>query len=302
MSFPIYSAIGARGAVYAPPAGSTYDNLANWPSVDNRPTFSGSTLSWIGPTGGGSSTTSDVAQQRVLSNVSSAISSSNGQVIEGLNIAGTLTINHDNVTVKQCRVYGGGYFPITFGSGVTGAVFEDCLFDGVGGTQYQGISEGSFVTVRRCNLLNYENHITGGVSNYTIVDCLFHAAAGPDADMVECYGGSADTLIQHNTFDGRDTNAGAALNSAVNCSNYLGSVTNIQVINNAFLSVTSAHVINDDNGFGGGAVSWSCQNNGFYNSTSHSRDDVAPSPNSGNFVMATTTATSGSLVNGTGQI
>lgn len=82
-----------------------YNNLTNWPSPANRPTLSGNTLTWIGPIGGGVSTSSDPTQSLLLTTHSGDLqTTADNQVIQGLLITGSLFVLHNNVTIKQCAV------------------------------------------------------------------------------------------------------------------------------------------------------------------------------------------------------
>jgi hypothetical protein len=109
-------------------------------------------------------------------------------------------------------------------------------------------------------------------------------------------------VARHNTFDGRDTKSGSFLNAGINVTNDFGSTQDHVFDNNAFIKIGSAHDICDDKSHGTGICSFAATNNGFYQSGGYRRDQVTCSPNSGNFVMATVTATSGTLCNGTGVI
>jgi hypothetical protein len=315
--------------------GSGYNNLTNWPSAANRPVFNSgtNTLSWIGPTGGGASTASDTAQSQVLTNSGAVSSSADNQVIQNLNItggssSGLLTITHNNVTVKRCRIRnasGAGFGPVVSWSG-TGGVIEDCLVDGAS-TQnpvensQNGVDPFSAtgLVMRRLNCQNLENHIRSAFSG-TVIDCWLHAAAGADADMVEldCNNNSAAIngwTIRHNTGDGGDSHAGVFLDSFTNPDNFNHSaggaaVQNVTIDNNAMINFASAAgnfvCIIADAGQAGwnGTVDIFATNNGFFNMNGSANIErgATASVNSGNFNMATVTATSGTPVNGTGQI
>lgn len=293
-----------------------YNNLVNWPSSINRPAFNGTdTITWIGPTGGGPSTANDTAQSQILTPASSVTSSADGQIIEGLNITGeaflgNLVINNNNVIVRKCRIraYTGGFgFGNTVDWNGSNGLIEDCFID-ANSTQspvtnaQNGIEPGAGgLTIRRCTIINAENHITSGVG-MTVIDNWCHQASGVDADMVEQNGGAQNNLIQHNTFDGAD-NVCTLLNSGVNLSNLGPGDVTAQVTNNAFINMPHTQINDDAQQGGGGTVVFSAVNNGFFNPGGALRlnKTTTCSPNSGNFFMATVTATSGTLVSsGTG--
>lgn len=311
------------GTAASPTSSGGYNNILNWPSTANRPTLSGSTLSWTGPVGGGPSTASDPAQSRVLSSSGGFSTTSNGQVIEGIDITGTVNIGHNNVTIRQCAIRvsssGGRAVNITKAS-CTGLVIEDCYIYGAKNT-LGGIvtnSGSSFVSttpsfIRRNNLNGFENHITlwcPGNFNMSVIDNYFTAAGNAgnssyDGDMIEFYE-CTNVTCEHNVFDGTGSQtSNIILNSFVNLSN-LGAL-DVDVNNNLFANCSFVNVfcVCDDNGFGGAFV-WSFTNNGFYNRLGKDfrrGDTTAPSPNTGNYTAATITATSGTLVNsGTGAI
>jgi hypothetical protein len=51
--------------------------------------------------GGGPSTASNVQQTRTLTASGSIKTTANGQIVEGLRISGTVTVAHNNVTIRQ---------------------------------------------------------------------------------------------------------------------------------------------------------------------------------------------------------
>jgi hypothetical protein len=244
----------------------------------------------------------------VIGNVST---SANNQVIQGLDVGGVINVNHTNVIIRQCYIHNGTVGDSNFMSvacnNLTGpTLIEDCVIDGTGGRAFEGISESpdfapNNVTLRRCNVLHFENHFATSNTNCTIIDNWFHNAFGPDCDMVEDSGFSNNVAITHNTFDGRDTESGTFLNSGVKCTNdFAAAVTNIFIVNNAFLNCTNVG-INDDNTHSAFLVSFSMVNNGFWNMAPSQYRRGSTSTilaNSGNFIMANPTDITGTLVNG----
>jgi hypothetical protein len=211
-----------------------YDNLANWPSADNRPTWNAenSTLSWIGPTGGGASTSNDTAQSQVLTNSGGISSSSNGQVIEHLNVSGQITVSHDNVIIRQCRIRTSSS-PVVFAqSGATGCLVEDCILDGMSGSGQAGsVAFHLQGMMRRCNVFGVENgNDTGGPM--TVIDCWIHdlAASGADPhyDGLQTDGGhDGPVLYQHNNIE-----CGSNVNACIEMSNFFGSLDSVTMTGN----------------------------------------------------------------------
>ena len=296
-----------------------YNNLTNWPSAANRPTISGNTLSWIGPIGGGPSTSNDVSQSRILTSSGPISTSSNGQVIEGKDIVGQVHIDHDNVILRQCRIRWNSASTYAISSGcvietdASNVVVEDCMISDNGGNgQQNGINIGWFNTgkpqntIRRCNVFRFGNMIPSQ-SRILAIDNWFHLGRGDvdHMDMFELYGnapggGSQDVVIRHNCLDGRD-NLGIN-NIGINMTNEQGGfVKNITIDNNAFLQSGTYYAIGGGDIGTGGAMNFSATNNGFFN-VGIRQPGISCSPNSGNFLMSTATSTSGSLVNGNGII
>lgn len=282
--------------------GGGYSDI-DWPSAANRPTVSGQTMTWVGPVGGGANNGNPQLQTINLTSSSITGSSANGQVIQGLDITlnnnTSFIVNHSNVTIRNCRIRGGGW---NFLEMDNATVIEDCELSGLGGRLYEGVIAGSNSVIRRCNIHDFENFISNGGTVCEISDNWMHSAQGPDCDMVELYGGTDQYTIRRNSFD--YPVASGYLNSGVNLTNWNGPVTNCLVDSNYFISPSGAlFCICDDSGQGGGAFSWGAQNNAFYNNTlNYRRGGTTCAPNTGNFNTAVYNSHSGSPTNGTGAI
>lgn len=325
---------------FAAPAASGGGSFSDsdWPSALNRPQFNSGTnvLTWVGPIGGGANNGSPVRQTLHLIDTPGGISTTHdGQVISGLNVtAGEVQILHNGCTVKNCRIFDPHdqwYGAVIISAVVTGLTVEDCLIDGnktslcgigIDGSVTAGLTATTANFYRRNFITGFENHITlagsTGGKNVGISDNYFTACGNSDntlfdGDMIECY--SCDSVtVRHNMFDGSNSQTSSnAFNSMFNISN-LGAVTNITVTTNMFANgngtLGDGMVMDIDQQFGGGTISWSCTNNGFFNKGSNSYANrlhngvtaALPSPNSGNYDAASQTATSGTLINGTGQV
>ena len=278
-------------------------------------------MTWVGPTGGGANNGTPVQQSRVLTNSGSITSSANNQVIEGLNLTGAglfINIAHNNVTVRQCNINTSGSNQVLIGMGaggsVTGVTIEDCLINGnkaslEGIYTLNAITGGSQNIIRRCNIRGCENNITiFPGDNFSITDNLSTNSgnsfgAPPHLDHLEMYGGANNT-ISHNYFDGQFDDAGVV--SSINITGQGNNISSLAVNNNmhANFNNNAAWVINDDNTQGGTVSLTSCVNNGFYNkgASAYRRDAVTITTNNSNYDAATSIATSGSLINGTGII
>ena len=140
-------------------------------------------------------------------------SSSNGEIIEDLDIvgpgtsnAGALIITHSNVTVRRCRIRTGstiGGSPVAVVGPSTGILIEDCEIDGDFADGSTGVG-GTNITVRRCNIHSCENgfHVQ---SNFLAEDNYIHdldaVAVDPHIDGVQGDQGSDGITFRHNNFN-----------------------------------------------------------------------------------------------------
>jgi hypothetical protein len=154
-----------------------------------------------------------------------------GQIIELADISGGVKVNHDNVTIRKCRVTDTSFFVVDT-AGTSGVVVEDCDIDGAGDSGGQG-----YVCVRgpahitRCNIWNAENPISpAGGSNVTVLDSYIHTfrspAAEPHYDGIEALGGESNYTVEHCTIDLDQGDTGA-----INFSNVFGGFSDITINN-----------------------------------------------------------------------
>jgi hypothetical protein len=147
-------------------------------------------------------------------NSGSITTSSNGQVIQNLNVTGKITVQHSNVSILNVKVtvtsnQGPAISNIGAGPGITGLLIQDVEIDGSAnaGTSAQGASAIDFYnyTVRRVNIHDFGEG-PGCDSNSLIVDSYFHdfidaSASGAHQDGIQCEGGDGVT-VRHNTIIG----------------------------------------------------------------------------------------------------
>lgn len=170
-----------------------------------------------------------------------------GAVIEGRAISGTLTVSANNVTIRKCKISASGWAVISIATGVTGTTIEDCDINGMNAEGVRGISgQGTFL---RNNIHDVEDGVyVQGPS--LIRDNFIHDLksnwSGPHYDGVAIDGG-ADVTISHNTIINTNSQT-----SAVMIDNYFGPISNITVDNN--LLVGGAYTIFVDGQFSGGSV------------------------------------------------
>jgi hypothetical protein len=296
------------------------------PDATNRPVYDATThvLTWIGPMGGGPSTPGNVAQTRTLTASGSIKTSADGQNIEGLRISGTVTVTHNNVTIRQSSIVDpkanqDNSYQIFQVSGTTGLVVEDCDLDGnallgnggtsnITGTDNGFGPEVSDATIRRNSMYDSEQGVRYHLNRLSITENWFHLPGGTDADQIEIYpvGAVCDNLvIEHNTFEGPDNSQGG-YNSAINMTTASGLPAgtigpHITIDTNWFRNNPKVHTINND-ASGGGTMGFSFTNNGFFHDGLFGSGGGTISPNTGNFVMATLTSLSGKPINGTGGV
>ena len=82
-----------------------------------------------------------------------------GIVIEGLDIRGMVTINADNVTLKNCTISASSWAVINITSGSTGVVIQDCEINGLNAEGVRGISVSGQATLLRNDIHNVEDGI-----------------------------------------------------------------------------------------------------------------------------------------------
>lgn len=168
--------------------------------------------------GGGSSSTAypDASNTGVPSGTSLTLfntdftTSSNGQVINQLDIRGSLIINHTGVVVTKCKISQWSIYGVDCESGHS-MTMTDCTVDG-------GVNPGTCIvnnnlTLLRCDIKGAENGCDVG-GNVDIQDCFFHdfynAGADPHTDCIQINDGADSITIKHNTFlsygaDGSET-------------------------------------------------------------------------------------------------
>jgi hypothetical protein len=74
-----------------------------------------------------------------------------GQVLENLDVSGCVTLNANNVTLRNVRIRCSSLYGVRVASGATGVLIEDVEIDGLGSTSTKGIV-GTQLTARRVNV------------------------------------------------------------------------------------------------------------------------------------------------------
>jgi hypothetical protein len=142
-----------------------------------------------------------------------------GTVIEDLEIRGALEIAADDVTVRRCRILGGGYWGIRVLPGTTGTLVEDSeIIPQDPSPDVDAIrAEGGF-TGRRLKIAGTADGVKAGSGTRLEASWIHDLATGPDThnDAVQVLGGS-DIAIVGNRLEG-------ASNAAVMVSTEFGPV------------------------------------------------------------------------------
>lgn len=135
-------------------------------------------------------------------NSGSISTSSDGQVIQNLNINGTITVGHNNVIVRNVKITNPGG-PAILQYGKTGLVIEDCEIDGTGNSGAEGAVGWGNYTIRRCNIHHFGEGLAAN-GGTVIEDNYIHdftnwisAGAHQDGIQLEYPGGD---VVRHNTI------------------------------------------------------------------------------------------------------
>lgn len=190
--------------------------------------MSGTTLTWVGPSGGGANNGHPVQQSRTLTASGALVLSTANQVIQGLDISSVsgpaVEINANNVTLKQCRIICGGFEVLSVDGNITGVIIEDCEFDGQSGTDGSSAlilgaasnngTQGSSgpLTIRRtnihscCNGISCEMNAPSG-GTILIQDNYIHGLTTSGTGHVNGFqynggvGGSVKLDLEHNAIE-----------------------------------------------------------------------------------------------------
>lgn len=126
-----------------------------------------------------------------------------GAVVENLDIAGTITVLANNVTIRKVRIVTDDYYPIRyFDNDNTGLLVEDSEIEGTSGDVTSAIAFANY-TARRLNIHGGADGLKAD-SNALIEDCWIHDLHnGPNEhnDGMQSTGGKGVTL-RHNNISG----------------------------------------------------------------------------------------------------
>jgi hypothetical protein len=127
----------------------------------------------------------------------------NGAVIENLDITGAITVLANNVTIRKVRITSDDYYPIRyFDNKNTGLLVEDSEIVGLSGNVTSAIAFEHY-TARRLNIHGMADGLKAD-ADVLIEDCWIHDLSnGPSEhnDGVQSTGGKGVT-IRHNSISG----------------------------------------------------------------------------------------------------
>jgi hypothetical protein len=157
-------------------------------------------------------------------NSGSITTSYDGQVIANLNVNGRITVNHNNVTIRNVKVTNPGGVAITnIGTKATGLLIEDVELDGTGNNGGHSAVDFNNYTLRRANIHHYGEG-PGCGNNVLIEDSYMHSftsfvSSGAHQDGIQCEYGN-NVMVRHNTILMNVDGGNAAITfggPAVNC-------------------------------------------------------------------------------------
>jgi parallel beta-helix repeat protein len=211
--------------------------------------------------------------------------STDGTVIDGKTINGTLIVTGDNVVIKNCVINYGSWWGID-AEHSNNITIQDCTIigPGYGGDSNAGIlGSGTFL---RNDISHSENGIvlTGGASivkgNY--IHDLQDGYGDPHYDGISVQGGQNNVLIQDNTVIARDT-------SDIFIKNDFGPISSVTVKRNFLAGSPGFNIYVDGRAAGGPITDVSITNNymwkggyGYYSidkSTPDISDNIERLPN-----------------------
>ncbi|WP_110182138.1 right-handed parallel beta-helix repeat-containing protein [Nocardioides solisilvae] len=158
-----------------------------------------------------------------------------GAVVENLDISGQLHIRANNVTVRNVRVRSSDYYALyVTGSGarIEHVEVDGLGFSGTGGAAGIG-GGGKGMTVVAADITGVENGVVPG-SGSVVQDSWIHGLASPGDphyDGIQMDGGLSDIRVVHNTIDMSEHSQTAA----VMVDNYFGPISRISVTGNQLL-------------------------------------------------------------------
>jgi hypothetical protein len=161
-----------------------------------------------------------------------------GTLIENQDRNGCITVQADNVTIRNSRITcdGNGIYN-NFSDDHTGLLIEDVIVECGGEPGMTGIANGNY-TARRVEVFACENNLWAEL-NVVIEDSYIHDTITtlgwpetPHTDSIQIPSPASNITIEHNRIYGGYVNQSDFGNAAVFPPSSSGSVTNVEVVNN----------------------------------------------------------------------
>ena len=209
------------------PPTTTTTATASWPDASNTGVPAGTTLTASG----------------------SLVLNTPGQVVDGLDIQGRVTVNSDGVVIRRSRITSDSLTVLKIADGVIGVRIEDVEIDGTKATEGSNGIEGP-ATVVRADIKGVENGLQPE-SGSVIQDSGIHdlgAVGRPHIDGIQIDGARSNIVVRHNTIDLR----GWTQTAAVMINNYSGPASDIIVDGNRLLG--GGYTLRSDGRFSGGPI------------------------------------------------
>lgn len=173
------------------------------------------------------------------------------QIIRGLDIAGTVQINHNAVRIESCRITAASFSVVTVADGVTGAVVQNCEINGVGSGNDGSCGVSGHGTFIGNNIYNVENGFSIAGNSTVIENNYIHdlkASGAPHYDGIQIDGNVSGVTITHNTIINNHNQT-----SAVMIDNWAGPISDIVVASNRLIG--GAYTVYSDGRLGTGRIS-----------------------------------------------
>jgi hypothetical protein len=185
-----------------------------------------------------------------LKSSGSLVITKSGTVVDGLDVSGIIQVKASNVTIKNTRVRGAGWWSVDIDDGVTGVVVKDCEINGRGTSGRENsmgiMGPGTFL---RNNIYGVENGVTPG-SGSLVQDNYIHdlgAPGDPHYDGIQIDGARSNITILHNTVINQ-----FGQTAAVMIDNYFGPIRSVTVENNYLAG--GGYTVYSDGQFSGGSI------------------------------------------------
>lgn len=179
----------------------------------------------------------------------SVVSSANNQIIENLDITGSVTITHTGVILRNCKITQNN--SATYNVSANGApTISYCEIDGGANGSFTGVGLWDGGTITNCKIHGFENGLIAKsnsiVTNNYIYRMRYDNEPSPHYDCMEFNGGT-NLTVSGNTFQNLQSQT-----SCVMLDNLEAGLSNITVTNNAMGG--GGYTLYCDGQFGGGVV------------------------------------------------